>query len=265
MDLCARTEQQASNLAATATSMEQLTVTVKQNADNARQANQMAQGASNVAQKGGAMVAQVIDTMNSINQSSRKIADIIGVIDAIAFQTNILALNAAVEAARAGEQGRGFAVVASEVRNLAQRSAAAAKEIKTLIGASVDQVDAGSKLVAKRRRDDGRSAGQRRAASPTSWPRSAPPAREQSGGIEHVNRVDQRDGPGDAAERRAGGRSQRRRRSDAGPGRRRWRGAVRLFKLDRAAHRQRLAAQPARRRPSRFAEHLFGRANPVVQ
>ncbi len=147
LDLCARTEEQASNLAATATSMEQLTVTVKQNADNARQANQLAQGASRVAQKGGAMVAQVIDTMASINQSSRKISDIIGVIDAIAFQTNILALNAAVEAARAGEQGRGFAVVASEVRNLAQRSAAAAKEIKSLIGASVDQVDAGSKLV----------------------------------------------------------------------------------------------------------------------
>jgi len=147
LDLCNRTEQQASNLAATATSMEQLTVTVKQNADNARQASQMALKASNVAQKGGAMVTQVIDTMNAINQSSRKIVDIIGVIDAIAFQTNILALNAAVEAARAGEQGRGFAVVASEVRNLAQRSAAAAKEIKALIGASVEQVDAGSTLV----------------------------------------------------------------------------------------------------------------------
>ena len=147
LDLCNRTEQQASNLAATATSMEQLTVTVKQNADNARQASQMALNASTVAQKGGAMVTQVIDTMNAINQSSRKIVDIIGVIDAIAFQTNILALNAAVEAARAGEQGRGFAVVASEVRNLAQRSAAAAKEIKLLIGASVDQVDAGSTLV----------------------------------------------------------------------------------------------------------------------
>ena len=147
LDLCSRTEQQASNLAATATSMEQLTITVRQNADNARQASQMALNASTVAQKGGAMVTQVIDTMNAINQSSRKIVDIIGVIDAIAFQTNILALNAAVEAARAGEQGRGFAVVASEVRNLAQRSAAAAKEIKALIGASVDQVGAGSTLV----------------------------------------------------------------------------------------------------------------------
>jgi len=148
LDLCSRTEEQAASLAATATSMEQLTVTVRQNADNARQANQMAQNASTVAQQGGAMVARVVDTMASINQSSKKIVDIIGVIDGIAFQTNILALNAAVEAARAGEQGRGFAVVASEVRNLAQRSAAAAKEIKELIGASVDQVDAGSKLVA---------------------------------------------------------------------------------------------------------------------
>jgi methyl-accepting chemotaxis protein-2 (aspartate sensor receptor) len=148
LDLCSRTEEQAASLAATATSMAQLTVTVRQNADNARQANQMAKNASDVAQQGGAMVAQVVDTMASINQSSRKIVDIISVIDGIAFQTNILALNAAVEAARAGEQGRGFAVVASEVRNLAQRSAAAAKEIKELIGASVDQVDAGSKLVA---------------------------------------------------------------------------------------------------------------------
>jgi methyl-accepting chemotaxis protein-2 (aspartate sensor receptor) len=147
-DLCNRTEEQASSLAATASSMEELTVTVRQNADNARQANQMALSASEVAQQGGAMVAKVVDTMASINQSSRKIVDIISVIDGIAFQTNILALNAAVEAARAGEQGRGFAVVASEVRNLAQRSAAAAKEIKQLIGASVDQVDAGSKLVA---------------------------------------------------------------------------------------------------------------------
>jgi len=147
-DLCSRTEEQAASLAATAMSMEELTTTVRQNADNARQANQMALNASQVAQQGGAMVGKVVDTMESINQSSRKIVDIISVIDGIAFQTNILALNAAVEAARAGEQGRGFAVVASEVRNLAQRSAAAAKEIKGLIGASVEQVDAGSKLVA---------------------------------------------------------------------------------------------------------------------
>jgi methyl-accepting chemotaxis protein-2 (aspartate sensor receptor) len=148
LDLCSRTEEQAASLAATAMSMEELTVTVRQNADNARQANQMALSASEVAQQGGVMVSKVVDTMESINQSSRKIVDIISVIDGIAFQTNILALNAAVEAARAGEQGRGFAVVASEVRNLAQRSAAAAKEIKGLIGASVEQVDAGSKLVA---------------------------------------------------------------------------------------------------------------------
>ena len=147
MDLCDRTEQQAANLAATAASMDQMTGTVRENASNASQANQMAQNASDVAEKGGRMVARVVDTMASIHQSSSKIVDIIGVIDSIAFQTNILALNAAVEAARAGEQGRGFAVVASEVRNLAQRSAAAAKEIKELIGASVDQVQVGSKLV----------------------------------------------------------------------------------------------------------------------
>jgi methyl-accepting chemotaxis protein len=146
-DLSQRTEEQASSLEETASSMEELTSTVKQNAENAKQANQLAIGASDVAAKGGAVVGQVISTMDSINESSRKIVDIISVIDGIAFQTNILALNAAVEAARAGEQGRGFAVVAAEVRNLAQRSAAAAKEIKTLIGDSVDKVDNGSKLV----------------------------------------------------------------------------------------------------------------------
>ncbi|HZX28953.1 MAG TPA: methyl-accepting chemotaxis protein [Telluria sp.] len=146
-DLSARTESQASSLEETASSMETLTDTVKQNADNARQANQLAVSASSVAEKGGQVVSQVVETMGSIKESSRKIVDIIGVIDGIAFQTNILALNAAVEAARAGEQGRGFAVVASEVRNLAQRSASAAKEIKELIGDSVDKVDNGSKLV----------------------------------------------------------------------------------------------------------------------
>ena len=147
LDLSARTEQQASSLEETASSMEELTSTVKQNADNARQANQLAISASHVAVQGGSVVAQVVDTMGSINESSRKIVDIISVIESIAFQTNILALNAAVEAARAGEQGRGFAVVASEVRNLAQRSAAAAKEIKMLIDDSVDKVAQGSELV----------------------------------------------------------------------------------------------------------------------
>ncbi len=146
-DLSQRTEEQASSLEETASSMEELTSTVKQNAENAKQANQLAMGASTVAVKGGQVVSEVVSTMSSINESSKKIVDIIGVIDGIAFQTNILALNAAVEAARAGEQGRGFAVVASEVRNLAQRSAAAAKEIKTLIGDSVDKVGAGTKLV----------------------------------------------------------------------------------------------------------------------
>ncbi|HEX8406968.1 MAG TPA: methyl-accepting chemotaxis protein [Duganella sp.] len=147
MDLSQRTEEQASSLEETASSMEELTSTVRQNAENARQANQLAHAASDVAERGGSIVGQVVNTMGSINDSSRKIFDIISVIDGIAFQTNILALNAAVEAARAGEQGRGFAVVASEVRNLAQRSAAAAKEIKELIGNSVEQVDIGSKLV----------------------------------------------------------------------------------------------------------------------
>jgi methyl-accepting chemotaxis protein len=147
IDLSSRTELQASSLEKTASAMERLTGTVKQNADNAREANQLAATASDVASKGGQVVSQVVDTMGSINDSANKIVDIIGVIDGIAFQTNILALNAAVEAARAGEQGRGFAVVASEVRNLAQRSAAAAKEIKALIGDSVEKVERGSKLV----------------------------------------------------------------------------------------------------------------------
>lgn len=147
LDLSSRTEQQASALEETASSMEELTSTVKQNTENALQANQLAMSASDVATRGGAVVANVVSTMGSINESANKIVDIISVIDSIAFQTNILALNAAVEAARAGEQGRGFAVVASEVRNLAQRSANAAKEIKVLISDSVDKVGQGSRLV----------------------------------------------------------------------------------------------------------------------
>jgi methyl-accepting chemotaxis protein len=147
LDLSSRTEEQASSLEETASSMEELTSTVKQNADNARQANGLTLAASEIAVKGGAVMSQVVATMGSINESANKIVDIIGVIDGIAFQTNILALNAAVEAARAGEQGRGFAVVATEVRNLAQRSASAAKEIKLLINDSVQKVDVGSKLV----------------------------------------------------------------------------------------------------------------------
>jgi methyl-accepting chemotaxis protein len=146
-DLSTRTEGTASALQQTAASVEQLTATIRSNADNARAANVLARDASTVAREGGAMVVDVVSTMNAINAQAKKIADIIGTIDAIAFQTNILALNAAVEAARAGEQGRGFAVVASEVRSLAQRSADSAREIRTLIGSSVEQIDAGASQV----------------------------------------------------------------------------------------------------------------------
>ncbi len=187
-DLSHRTEQQAASLEETASSMEELAATVKQNADNARQANQMALTASDVAVKGGSMVQQVVDTMYSINESARKIVDIISVIDGIALQTNILALNAAVEAARAGEQGRGFAVVASEVRNLAQRSAAAAKEIKGLIGDSVEKVEDGSKLVG----EAGKTMGEivvsvKRVADIMSEIAAA--SAEQSSGINQVNQA----------------------------------------------------------------------------
>jgi len=187
-DLSERSERQAGTLEETASSMEELTGTVRQNADNARQANALAESASSVAQRGGAVVAQVVQTMASINASSKQIAEIIGVIDGIAFQTNILALNAAVEAARAGEQGRGFAVVAGEVRNLAQRSAAAAKEIKGLIVDSVAKVDDGAKLVD--------AAGSTMEEIVTSVKRVTDimaeitlASQEQSAGIEQVNRA----------------------------------------------------------------------------
>jgi methyl-accepting chemotaxis protein len=186
IDLSSRTEMQASSLEKTASAMEELTSTVKQNADNAREANQLAASASDVALKGGQVVSQVVETMSSINASANKIVDIIGVIDGIAFQTNILALNAAVEAARAGEQGRGFAVVASEVRNLAQRSAGAAKEIKSLIGDSVEKVERGSKLVGQAGVTmDEVVASVRRVTDIMSEIASA--SQEQSAGIEQVN------------------------------------------------------------------------------
>jgi len=188
LDLSGRTEQQASALEETAASMEELTSTVKQNAENARQANQLTLAASEVATRGGVVVGEVVATMNAINESARKIVDIITVIDGIAFQTNILALNAAVEAARAGEQGRGFAVVAGEVRTLAQRSAAAAKEIKALIGNSVDKVDAGSRLV-----DQAGATMDQVVASiqrvTTIMGEIAHASQEQSAGIEQVNQA----------------------------------------------------------------------------
>jgi methyl-accepting chemotaxis protein-2 (aspartate sensor receptor) len=187
LDLCQRTEEQAVSLASTASSMDQLTATVRQNADNARQANGLARSASTVAERGGATVAQVIERMDAISQSSRKISDITSVIDGIAFQTKILALNAAVEAARAGEQGRGFAVVASEVRNLAQRSAAAAKEIKSLIDASNDEVLAGSRLVAEAGATMDEVLGSVARVTDIMAEISAA-SQEQSSGIEHVNR-----------------------------------------------------------------------------
>jgi len=188
LDLSSRTEEQAASLEETASSMEELTSTVKQNAENARQANQLVVSTADVAVKGGKIVGQVVDTMASIKQSSRKIADIIGVIDGIAFQTNILALNAAVEAARAGEQGRGFAVVAAEVRNLAQRSAGAAKEIKALIEDSVGKVDAGGKLVneAGKTMDEIVSSVKR---VTDIMSEIAAASQEQSAGIEQVNQA----------------------------------------------------------------------------
>ena len=185
-DLSSRTEQQASSLQETAASMEQLTVTVRQNADNARQADALAGSASKAAKKGGEVVSRVVQTMGSINESSKKIVDIIGVIDGIAFQTNILALNAAVEAARAGEQGRGFAVVASEVRSLAQRSATAAKEIKALIDDSVGKVHTGTQLVDEAGKTMGEIVdGVKRVSDIIAGITTA--SQEQSAGIQQVN------------------------------------------------------------------------------
>ncbi|MFC6280733.1 MULTISPECIES: methyl-accepting chemotaxis protein [Polaromonas] len=187
-DLSSRTEEQASSLEETAASMEELTSTVKQNADNARQANQLAVSASSVAVRGGSVVSQVVDTMGAINASSRKIVEIISVIDGIAFQTNILALNAAVEAARAGEQGRGFAVVAAEVRNLAQRSATAAKEIKTLIDDSVHKVEEGSSQVAEAGRTMGEIVDSVKRVTDIMAEITAA-SHEQSSGIEQINQA----------------------------------------------------------------------------
>ncbi|MBG7618074.1 methyl-accepting chemotaxis protein [Herbaspirillum sp. AP02] len=187
-DLSARTEEQAGSLEETASAMEQLTSTVKQNADNARQANKLAESASGIAVEGGQVVGKVVETMNSINESSKRIVDIISVIDGIAFQTNILALNAAVEAARAGEQGRGFAVVASEVRGLAQRSAAAAKEIKVLINDSVTKVDAGSQLVSQAGTTIGQVVDSVRKVTDIVGEISSA-TQEQSAGLDEINRA----------------------------------------------------------------------------
>jgi methyl-accepting chemotaxis protein len=188
VDLSQRTEEQASSLEETASSMEELTNTVKQNAHNARQANELAAGASAVAVRGGEVMNQVVDTMGAITQSSRKIADIVGVIDAIAFQTNILALNAAVEAARAGEQGRGFAVVASEVRTLAQRSGDAARQIKTLIDDSVGKIESGGRLVGEAGKTMGQIVSSVQRVTDIMADISAA-NEEQSSGIEQVNRA----------------------------------------------------------------------------
>ena len=185
-DLSQRTEEQASSLEETSASLEELTATVRQNADNAQQANKLAASASDIATRGGSVVSEVVATMGAITQSSRKISDIIGVIDEIAFQTNILALNAAVEAARAGDQGRGFAVVAVEVRNLAQRSANAAKEIKALISDSVEKVDGGSKLVASAGQTMGEIVNSVKRVTDIMAEISAA-SQEQSAGIEQVN------------------------------------------------------------------------------
>ena len=266
-DLSSRTEEQASSLEETASSMEELTSTVKQNAENAKQANQLAAGASEVAVKGGTVVGQVVTTMSSINESSKKIVDIISVIDGIAFQTNILALNAAVEAARAGEQGRGFAVVATEVRTLAQRSAAAAKEIKELIGDSVEKVGAGTKLV-----DEAGTTMQEIVASVKRvtdiMAEITAASQEQSAGIEQVNTaitqmdevtqqnsalVEQAAAAAESMEEQAGNLAS----------------AVAIFKLNQQAGRTiaakpaaaKHAALPAPRKPMTLVQHPASKGN----
>jgi methyl-accepting chemotaxis protein len=239
LDLCSRTEQQAANLASTANSMQDLTETVRRNAGDTHEANQLAVNTSMVAQEGGRMVRQVIETMDTIKASSGKIGDIIGVIDGIAFQTNILALNAAVEAARAGEQGRGFAVVATEVRNLAQRSAAAAKEIKGLIVASTEEVDAGSRIV----QEAGTTMTEVLASAEkvtVIMARISTANAAQSSGIEHINRsigeMDQVTQQNAALVEEASAAAQAMQEQADQLAR-----AVRLFKLDQ----QQAAARPA--------------------
>ncbi len=259
-DLSQRTEEQASSLEETASSMEELTSTVKQNAENAKQANQLAASASEVAVKGGTVVGQVVNTMGSINEASKKIVDIISVIDGIAFQTNILALNAAVEAARAGEQGRGFAVVASEVRNLAQRSAAAAKEIKTLISDSVEKVDSGTKLVDQAGKTMEEIVGSIKRVTDIMSEITAA-SQEQSAGIEQVNTaitqmdevtqqnaalVEQAAAAAESMQEQAESLSQ----------------AVATFRLEQGATASRAAAPAERRTPARASnvERLPARA-----
>jgi len=246
LDLSNRTESQASSLEETASSMEELTSTVKQNAENARQANQLVVSTADVAVRGGQVVSQVVNTMASIKESSRKIADIIGVIDGIAFQTNILALNAAVEAARAGEQGRGFAVVASEVRNLAQRSAGAAKEIKALIEDSVGKVDNGGKLVDEAGKTMDEIVNSVKRVTDI-MSEIAAASQEQSSGIEQVNQavgqmdemtqqnaalVEEAAAAAGSLEEQAGQLAQ----------------AVSVFKLDGVAHSPRIEHAPASRK-----------------
>ena len=264
LDLSTRTEQTASNLQQAASSMEQLTGTVRQSADSARQANQLASSAAEVAARGGAVVSQVVTTMDEINASSKRIADIVGVIDGIAFQTNILALNAAVEAARAGEQGRGFAVVASEVRSLAGRSAEAAREIKSLIGASVEKVEGGSRLAADAGRTMNEIVGSVQRVSDIIGEITAA-ATEQSQGIGAVNgsvaQLDQMTQQNAALVEQSAAAAESLKEQAA-----RLTHVIATFKLDeagaghRAATPAHLSAQVAAPKPAAFAKALAARA-----